>query len=329
MTDAPLPAPRRAVLAGLSTALVAPLAAPSTALAQPAFPSRPVTIIVPFAPGGSTDVVTRLMAERMTQLLGQNVLVENRPGGNTIVGAEAAARATPDGHTLLMAAGTTLTINPAVTRNLPYKVEDFAPVMLVTTFPFAVITRLDGPADIAALVAAARARPGAITYGTNGPTTLTNVAMLMVLERMGVTMQDVTYRGDAQALTDFLATNLDLLVVAGSTALPVHRNRQGRILGWTSAERVPSTPEVPAFAESYPGLVAQSWFGLLTQARVPPAHVERLNAAAREALSDPRIRERLTTDGQFIQGGSASEFAAFLASESERWRPVLAKMDLR
>jgi tripartite-type tricarboxylate transporter receptor subunit TctC len=257
MTDAPLPAPRRAVLAGLSTALVAPLAAPSTALAQPAFPSRPVTIIVPFAPGGSTDVVTRLMAERMTQLLGQNVLVENRPGGNTIVGAEAAARAAPDGHTLLMAAGTTLTINPAVTRNLPYKVEDFAPVMLVTTFPFAVITRLDGPADIAALVAAARARPGAITYGTNGPTTLTNVAMLMVLERMGVTMQDVTYRGDAQALTDFLATNLDLLVVAGSTALPVHRNRQGRILGWTSAERVPSTPEVPPSPKAIPARGAE------------------------------------------------------------------------
>jgi tripartite-type tricarboxylate transporter receptor subunit TctC len=318
------PHPRRALLAGLA---VTPLAAP--ALAQAGFPSRPVTIIVPFAPGGSTDVVTRLMAERMTALLGQNVVVENRPGGNTIVGAEAAARAQPDGHTLLMAAGTTLTINPAVTRNLPYKVEDFAPVMLVTTFPFAVITRLDGPADIAALAAAARARPGAITYGTNGPTTLTNVAMLMVLERMGVTMQDVTYRGDAQALSDFVATNLDLLVVAGSTALPVHRNRQGRILGWTSAERVPSTPEVPAFAESYPGLVAQSWFGLLTQARVPPAHVERLNAAAREALSDARIRERLTTDGQFIQGGSAADFAAFLATEAERWRPVLAKMDLR
>lgn len=315
--------PRRALLAGLPLALATP------ALAQPAFPSRPVTIIVPFAPGGSTDVVTRLMAERMTALLGQNVVVENRPGGNTIVGAEAAARAQPDGHTLLMAAGTTLTINPAVTRNLPYKVEDFAPVMLVTTFPFAVIARLDGPADIAALAAAARARPGAITYGTNGPTTLTNVAMLMVLERMGVTMQDVTYRGDAQAMSDFVATNLDLLVVAGSTALPVHRNRQGRILGWTSAERVPSTPEVPAFAESYPGLVAQSWFGLLTQSRVPPAHVERLNAAAREALSDPRIRERLTNDGQFVQGGTAAEFASFLATEAERWRPVLAKMDLR
>jgi tripartite-type tricarboxylate transporter receptor subunit TctC len=317
--------PRRTLLAGLAAA---PLALDTPALAQAAFPSRAVTIIVPFAPGGSTDVVTRLMAERMSQLLGQTVLVENRPGGNTIVGAEAVARAQPDGHTMLMAAGTTLTINPAVNRNLPYKVEDFAPVMLVTTFPFAVIARNDGPADIAALAAAARARPGQITYGTNGPTTLTNVAMLMVLERMGVTMQDVTYRGDAQAMGDFIAGNLDLLVVAGSTALPVHRNRQGRLLGWTSAERVPSTPEVPTFAEAYPDLVAQSWFGLLAPARTPPAAVERLNAAAREALNEPRIRERLTNDGQFVKGGSAAEFGEFLASEAVRWRPVLARLDL-
>ena len=332
MTDAPRdasrPAARRAVLAiPLAAPFAAALATP--ALAQPAFPARPVTIIVPFAPGGSTDVVSRLMAERMGQALGVNVVVENRPGGNTIVGAEAAARAAPDGHTLLMAAGTTLTVNPVVTPNLPYKVEDFAPVMLISTLPFAVIARHDGPADVAQLAAAARARPGAITYGTNGPTTLTNVAMLMVLERMGVTMQDVTYRGDAQALGDFVARNLDLLVVAGSTALPVRRNNQGRILGWTSAERVPSTPDVPTFAESYPGLEALTWFGLLTQARVPAPVVERLNAAAREALAEPRIQARLTDEAQFLKGGSPAEFGAFLAREAERWRPTLSRLSLR
>jgi tripartite-type tricarboxylate transporter receptor subunit TctC len=133
--------------------------------------------VVPFAPGGSTDVLTRLMAERMTEVLGRPVQVENRPGGNTIIGAEYAARAQPDGHTILMAAGTTLTINPVIYRTLPYKLEDFAPITLCSTFPFAVIARKDGPADIPAMIAAAKARPGQITYGTNGPTTLTNVAM--------------------------------------------------------------------------------------------------------------------------------------------------------
>lgn len=298
------------------------------ALAQGGFPQRNVTIVVPFAPGGSTDVLTRLMAERMTQTLGRTVQVENRPGGNTIVGAEAVARAAPDGHTLLMAAGTTLTVNPIIQRNLSYKIEDFAPVTLCSTFPFAVIARHDGPRDIPALVAAARARPGRITYGTNGPTTLTNVAMLMVLERLGVTMQDVTYRGDAAQLNDFLAGNLDLLVVAGSTALPVHRNNQGRLLGWTSARRVPSTPDVPTFAEFTPGLEALSWFGLLAPARTPPMAIEALNAAAVAALADERIRDRLTNDAQFVQGSTPAEFGRFLAAQLEAWRPVLSRMEV-
>lgn len=312
---------RRALGASLSV-----LAAP--ALAQGGFPQRNVTIIVPFAAGGSTDVLTRLMAERMSQTLGRAVLVENRPGGNTIVGAEAVARAQPDGHTILMSAGTTLTVNPIIQRNLSYKVEDFAPITLATTFPFAVIARHDGPADIAAMVAAARARPGRITYGTNGPTTLTNVAMLMVLERLGITMQDVTYRGDAAQLNDFLAGTLDLLVVAGSTALPVHRNNQGRILGWTSAQRVPSTPDVPTFAETNPGLEALSWFGLLAPARTPPAAIEALNAAAVQALADARIRERLVNDAQFVMGSTPEEFSRFLAAQLQAWRPILSRMEV-
>ena len=227
-----------------------------------------------------------------------------------------------------MAAGTTLTINPVIYRTLPYKLEDFAPITLCSTFPFAVIARNNGPADIAAMVAVAKARPGQVTYGTNGPTTLTNVAMLMVLERLGITMQDVTYRGDAAQLNDFLAGNLDLLVVAGSTALPVVRNGQGRILGWTSAQRVVSTPEVPTFAEGSPGLVAESWFGLLAPARTPAEALQKLNAAAVQALQDGRIRERLTNDGQFPVGGSAAEFGRFLASEASRWKPILSRLEV-
>jgi tripartite-type tricarboxylate transporter receptor subunit TctC len=289
-------------LAGLSAS---PLLRSAPALAQPAFPTRPVTVVVPFAPGGSTDVLTRLLAERMTEALGKPVQVENKPGGNTIIGAEAVARAQPDGHTVLMAAGTTLTINPVIYRNLPYRVESFAPVILASVFPFAVIARHDGPADIPAMVAAARARPGEITYGTNGPTTLTNVAMLMVLDRLGLKMQDVTYRGDAAQLNDFIAGNLDLLVVAGSTALPVYRNRQGRILGWTSAERVPSTPEVRrpspgGWRRPRAGLVAQSWFGLLRPARTPAPVVAQLNAAPSGRGRHARARA-LTNDAAVLR----------------------------
>ena len=290
---------------------------------------RPITIIVPFAPGGSTDIVSRLLAERMTSLLGQQVQVENRAGANTIIGAEFVARARPDGHTLLMAAGTTLTINPVIVPNLPYKLEDFAPVMLATTFPFGIITQMRGGAvDVPAWVAAAKARPGQMTYGTNGPTTLTNVTMLMVMERLGITMQDVTYRGDSAQLAAFMAGDLDVLVVSGGTAQPVHRDGRGRMIAWTSGRRIASTPDVPSIAEFAPGLDVLSWFGLLAPARTPQDVVQRVNTAANEALKDERIRERLITEGQFLAGGSPEDFADFLRLSDTQWRPILSKLNV-
>ena len=316
--------PRRPLLGGLAAAALA-----RPAFAQGGAQARPITIVVPFAPGGSTDIVSRLMAERMTATLGQTVQVENRPGANTVIGAEYVARARPDGQTLLMAAGTTLTINPVIVPNLPYKVEDFAPIMLATTFPFGIITRLNGgPVDVPAWVAAAKARPGQMTYGTNGPTTLTNVAMLMVMERLGITMQDVTYRGDSAQLAAFLAGDLDMLIVAGGTAQPEHRTGQGRLIAWTSARRVESTPEVPSIADFAPGLDVLSWFGLLAPARTPADTVQRINAAANDALQDARIRERLTTEGQFLAGGSPQDFAAFLQRSDTLWRPILSRLNV-
>ena len=316
-----MPTTRRLLL---GASIAAPLASPALAQAL-----RAVTIVVPFAPGGSTDILSRLMAERMTAVLGQAVQVENRAGGNTIVGGEYVARAQPDGHTILMSSGTTLSINPLVVPNLPYKVEDFAPISLATTYPFAIIAQNNGPADVAAWIAQAKARPGSMTYGTNGPTTLTNVAMLMVLEKLGITMQDVTYRGDAAALNDFVAGNLNMLVVAGGTALPVRANRQGKLLLWTSKQRLPSTPEVPCTGEYSAGLEALSWFGLLAPARTPDAAVRRLHGAAVEALKDQRIRERLTNDAQFIIGNTPEEFAQFLRDQDSQWRPILAKLNVQ
>ena len=316
--------PRRPLLGGLAAATLA-----RPAFAQSGAQARPITIVVPFAPGGSTDIVSRLMAERMTTTLGQPVQVENRPGANTVIGAEYVARARPDGHTLLMAAGTTLTINPVIVPNLPYKVEDFAPIMLATTFPFGILSRVNGgAADVAAWVAAAKARPGQMTYGTNGPTTLTNVAMLMVMERLGITMQDVTYRGDSAQLAAFLAGDLDMLIVAGGTAIPAHRNGQGRLIAWTSARRVDSTPEVPTAADYAPGLDVLSWFGLLAPARTPTETVQRINAAANDALQDARVRERLTTEGQFLAGGSPQDFADFLQRSDTLWRPILSRLNV-
>ncbi len=312
--------PRRPLLGGLAAA----------ALARPApAQARPISIIVPFAPGGSTDIVSRVLAERMTQVLGQAVQVENRPGANTIIGAEYVARARPDGHTLLMAAGTTLTINPVIVPNLPYKLADFAPIMLATTFPFGILSQpRGGPQDVAAWVAAAKAKPGQMTYGTNGPTTLTNVAMLMVMQRLGITMQDVTYRGDSAQLAAFIAGDLDMLIVAGGTAIPAARNGQGRLIAWTSSRKVDAMPEVPTTADYAPGLDALSWFGLLAPAGTPGDLVQRINAAANEAMKDPRIRERLMNEGMFLAGGTPRDFLDFLETSDKAWRPILSKLDV-
>ncbi len=303
------------------------LAAVLPAAAQ-TFPSRPVTIVVPFPPGGSTDTATRLLAERMAPHLGQAVQVENRPGAATVIGADVVARAAPDGHTVLMCSGTTFTLNPHLIRNLSYKLEDFAPVSLITTLPFAVMTQNSGPRDIPALITAARAAPGQLNYGTNGPSSFNNIVAVLLSDVLDIRMQDVTYRGDAQQLVDFLAGRLQVLVVGGSTALPVARQGQGRIIGWTGDRRIPSTPDVPTFAESNPAAVAQTYFGLLVPARTPPAAIARLNAAAVAALQSPELRQKLLDEGQFAIGSTAEEFATFLRQEAERWGPVLRRMDL-
>lgn len=320
---------RRAIL-GLGPAAAAAAAALARpALAQAGFPTRPVTLVVPFPPGGSTDVMARLLAERMAPLLGQAVVVENRGGGATAVGAEAVARAAPDGHVVLVNSGTTLTINPLVMRSLPYRAEDFAPVSLLSVLPFAFLAQNALPGTVEAFVAYAKANPGKLNYGTNGPSSFNNIAAVLVSERLGIRMQDVTYRGDAQQLSALLAGTLDLLVVGGATAIGPHRNRQGRIIAWTGERRMPFMPEVPTFAETDPEAVAQTYFGLVVPARTPRPAIERLSGAAAQALQEPGLRGRLLAEGQFAEGSTPEQYAAFLAREAARWAPVLQRLDLK
>lgn len=297
---------------------------PAPALAQ----SRPVTIVVPFPPGGSTDVTARLLAERMAGPLGLSMQVENRPGAATVIGAEHVARSAPDGHTVLIASGSTLTINPHIVRNIPYRREDFAPVTLISTLPFAIVTQPNGPRNLDELIARARARPGEITYGTNGPSSFNNIAAVLVSEQLGIRMQDITYRGDAQQVIDFLGGRLDLLVVGGSTGIPLHRDGRGRIIAWTAERRVPGFEDIPVVAERWPQAVAITWFGLLVPARTPPAMVERLNRAAVAAMRAGDFEARLVAEGQTLVASTPAEFDAFLTRESERWGPVLRRMNL-
>jgi len=313
------------IVMGRRVLLATPALLPGLAQAQG---MRPVTITVPFPPGGSTDVTARILAERMAGPLGLPVQVENRPGAATVIGAEYVARSTPDGHTVLIASGSTLTINPHIVRNLPYKAEDFTPVTLISTLPFAIVARPDGAPNLEALMARARANPAVVTYGTNGPSSFNNIAMLLVNEAFGVRMQDVTYRGDAAQVADFLGGRLELLMVGGSTGLAMHRAGTGRILAWTGDRRMPGNEDVPLVADFRPGTVAQTWFGLLVPARTPAAMVQRLNAAAIQAIRTDDFRTRLLAEGIFAIGSSPEDFASFLRTESERWGPLLRRMDI-
>ena len=305
------------------------LSAAGAARAQPVWnPTRPVTIVVPFPPGGSTDVTARLVAERMAPLLGQNVVIDNKPGAQTVIGAEAVARAAPDGHTLLMSSGTTLTINPLIGRNLPYRPSDFAPVVHVATLPFCIAVKPGIPDTLEGFVAHVRANPGKVTWGHNGRGSFNHIAGALIQERLNLDWQDVGYRGDANQMNDLLAGTIDSILVGGATGLQVERSGRAKIIGWTGETRLPNLPNQPTFNERWPGLVAVTWFGLLAPAHTPPAAIARLNAAGAAASADATVRERLLNEGILAAGGSPADFQAFLNREAERWGPLLRRLNI-
>ena len=305
------------------------LAAASTAEAQALWnPTRPISIVVPFPPGGSTDVTARLVAERMAPLLGQNVVIDNRPGAQTVIGAEYVARAAPDGHTVLMSSGTTLTINPLIGRNLPYRSDDFAPIIHVATLPFCIAVKPGIPDTLEGFISHVRANPGKVTWGHNGRGSFNHIAGELIRDRLQLDWNDVGYRGDAHQMNDLLAGTLDSILVGGATGLQVARSGRAKIVAWTGETRLPNLPDQPTFHENWPGLVAVTWFGLLAPARTPATAIARLNAAGAAAVADTTVRERLLNEGILTAGGTSTEFQAFLAREQERWAPLLQRLNI-
>jgi len=305
----------------LLTALLLLLGATPPALAQP-YPQRPVRIVVAFAPGGQTDVVARTVAEALAPRLGVPVLVENRPGGGGNIGTDAVARSTPDGHTLAVAAINTFGANPALYRSMPYDpVRDFAPIIHMVSSPNVLVVGASSPyRTLAELLAAARARPGALSYGTAGAGSSLFLFMELLKARAGVDILHVVYRGSAPALADVLAGNLTMVFDSVPSAIGQIRSGPLRALGVSPAERVAVLPDVPTIAEAgIPGFAQESWLGLAAPAATPPAVIERLNAEANAILADPAIRARLEGMGTRPVGGTAAAFGAFVAEQVATW----------
>jgi tripartite-type tricarboxylate transporter receptor subunit TctC len=291
-----------------------------------AFPEKPIRIIVPFAPGGGTDMVARSMGQPMAEFLGQPVIIENKPGGGTIIGTDTVARSAPDGYTLVMATLAHV-VNPSIHPKLPYSNSAFAGVMLVGRSPNVLVVRNESPfKSMKDVLDAARANPGKLSFASQGAGTSAHLAGELFKSLAKVDIVHIPYRGAGPAINDLMGGQVDIMfATAASVGASIEGGRL-RPLAVTTAERSPAPllANVPTIAESgLPGYVADSWYGLFAPAGTPPEVLARLNAAATRAVQTDSFRKRVENEGLVISAGTPEDFDRYAKREEERWRKVV------
>ena len=305
--------------------LLAALPAGLTSAAR-AQSDKPIRLIVPFTPGGSTDILARAIAPKLAQALGRTVLVDNKPGAGGAVGAAEAAKAAPDGSTLLMGHIGTLAISPALYPKLGYDpVKSFSPVAWVARVPNVLVVNAESPAHtLAEFVALAKAQPGRLSYSSGGNGSAAHMSFEYFKLRAGLFMLHIPYRGSAPSITDLIAKQVDATFTGVPTLLPQIRSGRLRALAVSSTTRLPSLPEVPTVAESgYPGFEADQWYGVVAPAGTPAEWVGRLNAEINKALALPDVARQLALEGAEPRPGPPQAFAELIAREIPRWREVV------
>jgi tripartite-type tricarboxylate transporter receptor subunit TctC len=303
-------------LLALAAALVAQIAC-----AQP-YPAKPLRLVVPFAPGGSTDIFARLIADRLAAPLGQPVVVENRAGAAGNIGAEAVARAAPDGYTLLMATTGVMAINNALYRNMTYDAAtDLAPVVFVASISNVLIVPPESPAkSVAELIALAQSQPGRLSYGSAGAGTSTHMSAELFKSMSGTEILHVPYKGSGQALPDLMSGRISMMFENAPGAVPYIRAGKVRALAVTGLKRAAVLPEVPTIAESgVPGYESLSWSGIAAPAATPRPVIERLNRAVNALLATPEMRRELAEQGAEAVGGPPEAFAEHVRAERDKW----------
>lgn len=314
---------RRAILVTLALGALA--LGLHVAAAQSPWPARTIKILVGYAPGGSTDVTARILAQALSDRLGQAVVIENRPGAGGNIAAESAAKAEPDGYTLTLATSSTLATNPSLYKSLPFDVEtDFAPITLTAFIPNLLVVHRSVPADsIAGLVAHLKANPRTLNYGSAGNGTSQHLSGALFNALAGVEMVHVAYRGGAPAVSDLLGGQIQVVFAPLLEVLEHVRAGKLKALGITTLKRSSLLPEVPSISETLPGYEVALWNGLLAPARTPPDIVGRIQEAAVEALRSPELRAKLAAQGSEPVGNTPSEFKAFITSELVKWRRLV------
>ena len=294
------------------------------------YPSRPIRIIVPYAAGGFTDIVSRLVAQKMSIKLGQPVVVENKAGGSTIIGAEAVAKSPPDGYTLLMAVTTTISTNPFLFKKLPYKPSDFVPVALTGLTPFVLSAHPSVPANtLAELIALEKAKPGTLNLATLGTGSSTHLVGEMFNSLAGVKLNMIPYKGAAPALNDLMAGHVQLFFDGIATSAPMFRAGKLKGIAITGDSRSQAAPQVPTFAESgLPDMQAASWYGLLAPARTPQAIVDLLNQATNEALQSPDVSARVAQDGASAPTLTPKQFGDLIDKHTRTWERIIKPLNI-
>lgn len=320
---------RRTLLIG--AALLAYGTATAHAQAADSYPDRPIKIVVPYAPGGFTDILARQMSQQLSEKLKQPVVVENKPGAGTIIGAEAVARARPDGYTLLMAVTTTLSTNPHLFSKLPYKVSDFKPVALTGLTPFVLVANPSVPADnVSELIELVKKEPGKLSAATLGNGSSTHLVLSMLRGATGADILDVPYKGASPALSDLVAGHVDVFFDAITTSLPHIQAGRLKPIAMTSEKRSEAAPSIPTFREEgTPEMLAYSWYGLLAPAGTPDAITNKLNKAINEALALPGIQQKFRTEGAESRPMSAQAFGELIEEHSRTWGKVIKSLNIR
>jgi tripartite-type tricarboxylate transporter receptor subunit TctC len=316
---------RRGLLGGLG---ILPLI--RIAHAQPAYPSRPIRFEVPFAAGGAVDVAARSIGKPMATNLGQPIIVENRAGANTVIGAEYVAHARADGYTLMISGSTTMVLAPLLYKKLPYKPSDFAPISLLTKVPMvaAVNDRVKG--TLPEIIEQIRRDPNAYTYGHTGFGGIGHLLGESLFMKHDLHVASVPYRGFPATAQDMMGGSIQMTFESVAAVLPLHRAGKVRIVAVTSRERLPAMPDVPTFAElGYPDLVLYAWFAMLAPTGTPDHVIRRLAQAVAAGSSDPEYRRFVEGTEQQVANGTPEELASLIESDTARWRPIVQKLNLQ
>ena len=301
-------------------------------LAESAWPTKSIRFVVPFAPGGTSEIVARTVAAELTKQLGQTVFVENKSGGAGVIAMQDVAKSTPDGHTIILGHVGTLAVNPYMLSNQPYDVNrDFVPVTLLARVPNLFVIHKDVPAkNFKEFVEYVRANPGKVNYGSAGNASAGHLAMEYLKLVTGMEMQHIAYKGTGPQLTDLIAGRTQA-ASAGLPALSAHiKSGSLRAIAVGTQHRVASLPDVPTVAEmGYKDFETSQWYGILAPAGTPPELVKRLQEESLKALKSNSVTERFATDSAVGGGGPSSEFAAFIANEQKIWRDIVKRANIR